>query len=124
MGFNEENCFKLDHVRSHLNFLTRNMMSLDMICDKNDAYDFASFASPSTVIRLEKNIIRLHKVDRGFTVITFKRANQEGVASLYFGSVEDAKSFNREVYTLLKSKLVVITNLNFTLISVKYLRIV
>lgn len=107
---NEENCNKLDHKLSHINYQNKSAFSLDMICEINDVYQLISFASPRpTVMRVEKDIIRISKIDHDLTVINFKRALQEGVATLYFQSVEDAKNFNRNVYPLLKGNLLVIT---------------
>lgn len=85
-------------------------MSLDMICEVDGWYLFASFASPlPALVRAAKHLIRITKVDHDLTVIKFISATKHGVATLYFESLEDAKNFNRGLYPPLRERLEVIT---------------
>lgn len=109
--YDEKNCIKLNHVTSHINHRENSAVSLDMICKSHDVYYLASFASPQPiVVPVRKEVIRIAKVEHNVTVITFVSLHNNGQATLYFESVEDAKNFSRDVYPLLKGKLKVITN--------------
>lgn len=114
-GYKEEKCKKLHHVTSHVNHWLKGAVPLDLICEIHNAYDLVSFTESEPFIeRALKITIKIIKIHHNVTVINF---NRSGFATLYFESVEDAANFNRNVYPPLKAKLVVITCLNFSLMS-------
>lgn len=111
--YEEKDCVKLDHVTSHLIYNNKDFESLDMICRIYSWYHFSSFAKPQTyTTSLKNNAMNIIKVEDNYTLFSFKR-NKEGLASLYFESVEDAKKFNRDVYPPLKAKLEVTIKMKF-----------
>lgn len=80
-----------------------------MICETEKEYDFASFAQPQPdVVRVDKDVIRIAKVEHYLTVITFAILEEKGQATLYFESLEDATNFNKKVYPPMRSSLRVI----------------
>lgn len=114
--YKEKDCVKLDHVTSHTDFCDKFALSLDMICRVKSWYHLVSFVTAQvTVIRVRINNIKIVKIEYNFTLITFRRERQGGLASLFFELVEDAKSFNNNVYGPLLERLKVTCTLSLLL---------
>ena len=91
-------CAKLDHVTSHMDYVSKDPLSLDMVCREPKLYHLISFASPLPIdIRVKLKHIKIVKID-DFTLISFERELKTGLASLFFESDTDARTFNRDVY--------------------------